>query len=290
MTELPDRDEWILARESNLEFYEEIPLYTKTPDGDFALYKKAGTSMADMRIAAGKRPREFYLKQEDKQQGIQEVQKGFNEKLSVDLQSGDLDSVKDALVNIVEETFAEPRSGSFEEIPNTLKLVVSGYAARPELMRNLVILSYTDYTTALHSVNVMALTIGYCLHGNYSADETETFGLSALLHDIGKIHLPVEILSPQKRLSDEEFAEMKNHPLTGSQILKECGLEIVEVLDGCLQHHERLDGSGYPHGTTDISVVGQILGIVDSYEVLTNDDRPYKIRSGAIAGSQDPAK
>jgi HD-GYP domain-containing protein (c-di-GMP phosphodiesterase class II) len=101
-------------------------------------------------------------------------------------------------------------------------------------------------------------------------------GLSALLHDVGKTEIPSEILEAPRKLSDEEFKIMKTHPSIGYDIIRQKNKIGGDVALGALEHHEKLDGSGYPRGTRIISYVGQLLGIIDCYEALTNEDRPYR--------------
>jgi HD-GYP domain-containing protein (c-di-GMP phosphodiesterase class II) len=77
-------------------------------------------------------------------------------------------------------------------------------------------------------------------------------------------------------LTDDEFAEMRRHTIYGYKILNECKFGNREIADCALNHHEKIDGSGYPNGKTRISQMSQIIGIIDCYEALTNDDRPYR--------------
>jgi HD-GYP domain-containing protein (c-di-GMP phosphodiesterase class II) len=122
----------------------------------------------------------------------------------------------------------------------------------------------------------MALTLGFCFYSNISLKETKKLGLSALLHDVGKTEIPLSILKSPRRLTAEEFKIMRSHPTIGHVIIREKNKLGGNVALGALEHHEKLDGSGYPRGTRNISYVGQLLGIIDCYEALTNEDRPYR--------------
>jgi HD-GYP domain-containing protein (c-di-GMP phosphodiesterase class II) len=93
------------------------------------------------------------------------------------------------------------------------------------------------------------------------------------LHDIGKIGVPKEILNKPGRLTPEEFDEVKKHPEYGYNILRP--LEIPEVLDITLLHHERMDGKGYPRGATDYPLLVKVLQVADVWDALTSD-RPYR--------------
>lgn len=100
--------------------------------------------------------------------------------------------------------------------------------------------------------------------------------LGALIHDIGKIGIPDSILNKTGSLSFEEFEAIKQHPLIGGQILASVPLPQT-VVRGMLEHHERYDGKGYPHGLKgqEISLAARIIAVVDVYDALSND-RPYR--------------
>ena len=267
--------EFIKARKSQLNFYITVPLYTKHSER-FVLYKPAGTSLKEMRLNEGLHPRELYIDRDDKLKGIQEAQRGFNKQLEDHINSGDSAKVKEALVTIMEETLAEPRSGSLEGISETVDVIVKDYHNDRDIVSSLIDMSYKDYSTILHSINVMAFALGFADYMGYSRSEAKTLGTSALLHDVGKTQINTEILQAPRKLSKEEFDEIKSHTTKGSDILEKCKFEDKGIILAALEHHEKLDGTGYPGGRTRISKAAQIIGIIDCYEALTNDDRPYR--------------
>ena len=240
------------------------------------MYKKAGMTLHDMRIEEEMYPTVLYIKQKDKIRGIQEAQKGFNKKLEADVKSGNPAKVKETLITVVEETLTEPRSGSLEGVSETVGILVSDYCKDPDVVKNLIDLSYTDYSTVLHSINVMAFALSFAFSLNYSQAEAKMLGLSALLHDVGKTKINKEILTAPRKLTDEEFEEIKSHTIIGYNILRNCKFNDRDISLSALEHHERLDGSGYPNNKTKINQTAQIIGIIDCYEALTNDDRPYR--------------
>lgn len=114
--------------------------------------------------------------------------------------------------------------------------------------------------------------------------------LGALIHDIGKIGVPVEILTKPGRLSPEEFALVKTHTTVGYEIVRDAGLP-EDISLAVFQHHERLDGSGYPQGLSgdEISLAGRIVAVADVVDAIT-DHRPYRPSLGletAIAEIKD---
>ena len=101
-----------------------------------------------------------------------------------------------------------------------------------------------------------------------------------MLHDVGKLGVPDAILEKHGPLTESESAVMKTHPEIGVAILKRGGHFKRELL-GVLYHHERMDGSGYPHGLVSdaIPIEARIVAVADTYDVLTTD-RPYRQACG----------
>ena len=268
--------EYVSARISQLSFYSNIPLYTKSQNESYVLYKPSGITLGEMRIAEGMHPAELYIKQTDKMTGLQEAQKGFNKQLEQDVRSGNPAKVKETLVTVVQETLAEPRSGSLEGISDTVGVFISGYSRESGVIRNLIDLSSKDYSSTLHSINVMAMSLNFAFHMHSPPDESKLLGLCGLLHDVGKTKIKGDILTAPRKLTNDEFEEMRKHTIYGYNILNDCKFGKREIADCALDHHEKIDGSGYPNGKTRISRMSQIIGMIDCYEALTNDDRPYR--------------
>ena len=266
---------YIAIRNSQINYYRDVGLYY-IEGGSFVLYKPPGKLMADMRMKEGRHPGKLYIHQNDRMTAIKELQNGFHRRIVRSIKTGNAVSVKSTLCSLVEETLAEPRSGTLQVLPETVDVLVSGYSKNPEVLKTFASISFKDYSTVIHSVNVMALTLGFCFHSRLSLHETKRLGLSALLHDVGKTEIPDNILKAPRKLTDEEFETMKRHPKIGEYIIKIKSEIDGGIARGALEHHEKLDGSGYPKGIRHISFVGQLLGIIDCYEALTNEERPYR--------------
>lgn len=267
--------EYIPARKSQLNFYQDIPLYTKADQG-FVLYKPPGTTLSDMRVSEARHPNKLYILQKDKLRGLQEAQKGFNKQLTKNIQSGSSEQIKETLVAMMEETLAEPRSGSLEGVSDTIDILISDYSKETQVIENLLKVSSKDYTTVLHSINVMAFALGFAANTGFDHQEMKIFGLAALLHDVGKTKINPEILQAPRKLSDQEFEEMQKHTIIGFNILDKCQFSDKRIKFVALDHHEKTDGKGYPNGKSNLPEFAQIIGIIDCYEALTNDDRPYR--------------
>ncbi len=280
-----DKKKWIQIRNSNLKYYEEVELYYKSPSGNIVIYKPEGMKFDDKSLDK-KYIDDLYIQPKDKIKCLRAAQKGFSEGLVSNIVKHDTGKVKNELVNLVDETLSQPRSGGLETAPGLIDNIVSGYSSQPDVVKNLARISFTDYTTTIHSINVMALTIGYCFYNHMTEKETREFGLAALLHDVGKTEVSGEILTASRGLTDLEFMQMKKHPTIGFDILRYTGIDLKVATEGALEHHEKLDGSGYPEGKTKISDCGMLLGIIDCYEAITNDDRPYRSAMQPMAALQ----
>ena len=133
-----------------------------------------------------------------------------------------------------------------------------------------------DSYTNGHSTRVAEYSVMLAKHMGYAGEKLEHLYYAAVLHDIGKIGVPREIINKPSRLTDEEYAMIKSHPVTGSNILKEV-TEIPDIAIGAKYHHERYDGKGYPDGLsdTDIPELARIIGVADAYDAMTSK-RSYR--------------
>jgi putative nucleotidyltransferase with HDIG domain len=128
--------------------------------------------------------------------------------------------------------------------------------------------------THLDSTMRLALKVGEALLLN--SIDMETLKLSAILHDVGKLAIPDEVLS-KRELDQHDWAIIKSHPVHSAKILH--GLKFdSEVINVCLCHHEKCDGSGYPNHLmkSDIPFCARILSVADVWDALTSD-RPYRM-------------
>ena len=268
--------EFILVKNSLLNLYRKIPFNYQVVNEDFALYKPAGVTLSEMRIRERMHPKKLYIKRQNKIEAIQEVQNEYNKELKKCIQENNLEKVREIVQNIFKVTIEEPTSGSLEGVSKTVNILVGEVTKNRDIIKLLLDLTTTDYTTIRHSVNVMALALGYASYVNYDRYSKKILGLSALLHDVGKVRIKVELLRAARKLTDEEFKEVQKHPTKGYHILESCKFRNCEIKITALEHHEKLDGSGYPERKTNISEFAQIVSIIDCYEALTNDERVYR--------------
>ncbi|QNP58000.1 HD-GYP domain-containing protein [Paenacidovorax monticola] len=175
--------------------------------------------------------------------------------------------------------FNEARLGRAVDPASTQGLVeeISDSVTRsPGALISLARLKTADDYTYMHSVAVCALMVALAKQIGMDENATRIAGLAGLLHDLGKAAVPMEVLNKPGKLTDEEFTVVRSHPVAGHAMLKEGDVH-PQVLDACLHHHEKVDGTGYPHRLRgeQISVLSRMTAICDVYDAITSD-RPYK--------------
>jgi len=155
--------------------------------------------------------------------------------------------------------------------------VASSLARNPSAFVSLARLKTRDDYTYMHSVAVCALMIGLSRQLGFTDQQTREAGLAGLLHDIGKMQMPLEVLNKPGALTDDEFTVMKTHPEHGFDLLKGGPQVPAVALDVALHHHEKFDGSGYPHRLAgdQISLMARMGAICDVYDAVTSS-RPYR--------------
>ncbi len=168
---------------------------------------------------------------------------------------------------LVEEELRKSLVKLQETIENTLRAMAK-------------ILETRDPYTAGHQQRVATLTLAIAKEMHLPSHQIKGLHIAALIHDIGKIYVPAEILSRPTMLTESEFALLKTHPEVGYKILRniEFNWPVAEII---LQHHERLDGSGYPRGLkgSDICLEARILAVADVVEAMQSH-RPYRPTRG----------
>jgi HD-GYP domain-containing protein (c-di-GMP phosphodiesterase class II) len=147
----------------------------------------------------------------------------------------------------------------------------------PGAIVSLARLKTSDDYTFMHSVAVCALMVALARHLGMSEGETRDAGLAGLVHDVGKMRMPPEILNKPGALTEAEFAVIRTHPEEGYALLLEADGVGEAALDVCLRHHEKMNGRGYPFGLAgkDISMFARMGAVCDVYDAVTSN-RPYK--------------
>jgi putative nucleotidyltransferase with HDIG domain len=183
--------------------------------------------------------------------------------------------------NVIQTIMTDVRLGRSVDTSAAKEVVgelTESIVRNPDAMMCLSMLKEADEYTALHSLRVCILAVAFGRELGYPIDRLEQLGTGALLHDLGKLKIPLEVLNKPGRLTTEEFDIIKSHVPLGVQILETSKGGIADTtIDVARYHHERIDGSGYVSGRNkeDIPEFGRIGGIVDCYDAITSD-RIYK--------------
>ncbi|MFW6377618.1 MAG: HD-GYP domain-containing protein [bacterium] len=179
-------------------------------------------------------------------------------------------------IKIVKSTFEKVsinKEINIKEIDKIILEIIDDIFNFDNILANLIdIQSYSSYTFA-HSVNVAVISILIGKLSNYTMDKLLDLGIGGLLHDIGKILLPQEILKKPGRLNHDEYKILKEHPRLGYEYLKKYDSISPRARSIILSHHERFDGSGYPKGLfgDEIHEFAKIGAIADVYDALISD-------------------
>lgn len=151
--------------------------------------------------------------------------------------------------------------------------IISSILANKDIIANLCDIRSVDDYTFSHSVNVCILSLIIGIGLGYSGDRLRELGVGSILHDIGKVMVPNDILKKPYQLTSEEFEEIKKHTYYGYEILKNTSGISMTASYIALEHHERIDRSGYPYQLKDDNIhkAARIVAVSDVYDALTSD-------------------
>ena len=183
---------------------------------------------------------------------------------------------REAVTNL----FAEARLGRALEAERCQPLVddiTRSVFRNPGALVSLARLKTADDYSYMHSVAVCALMVALAHQMGMDDASCREAGMAGLLHDLGKAAMPLSILNKPAKLTDAEFSVIRTHPERGWQMLQEARGASEVAMDVCLHHHERMDGTGYPHRLTAdrITEFARMGAVCDVYDAITSN-RPYK--------------
>jgi HD-GYP domain-containing protein (c-di-GMP phosphodiesterase class II) len=201
-------------------------------------------------------------------------------KVPVEAELPRAEEIRSRAVNRIREVFHSVEQG---KVPNTrgameiAEEMVLSIIRNPDAMVWLSQLKSKDEYTAVHSINVCALSVTFGRHLGLSKSQLVELGIGALLHDIGKLRVPNDVLNKPDRLTAQEFRLIRLHPVHGRNLLGKTDHRTTQtVLDIAYSHHERNDGRGYPRGLkgSELTLYSRMVAIVDVFDAL-NSDRVY---------------
>lgn len=190
--------------------------------------------------------------------------------------------VENRLDNIFNE-IKEGKELKSDKVISEMNSFVKEIASERDILTQMRLLRKTDDYTFNHSlgVSILAITLGKWL--NYPQDKIMDLSIVGLFHDIGKLKISDEILKKPGILSAEEYEEMKKHPLYSYEMLLETNRFNEDILQGILQHHEKINGTGYPYGAKGDSIheYAKIMAVCDIYHAITSN-RVYKDKDSPL--------
>jgi HD-GYP domain-containing protein (c-di-GMP phosphodiesterase class II) len=228
-------------------------------------------------------PQEFAARAELIPPGI-EVQT-YVDQASVEEEVPRAQAAVDHASNLLEKLVNDIRLGQSFEVERVQEIVddmVDSIVRNPDAAMWIARLREEDISTYGHGLQVSVYLTAFGRHLGFPKAQLSQLAQIGLLLDLGKIKLPRYLLEKQGRLTAEEYEEAKTHVAHGIAILAATPDVDPEVLEGIEQHHERMNGSGYPNGYVgdEIGIYGRMAGIVDTFAALTNH-RPYAAASSS---------
>lgn len=189
------------------------------------------------------------------------------------------ESVKKRVAEGVSYLYSNTDSPDFNNATRSITIdLMQAIDENDALAFDIGMLKVSDEYTFKHSVDVATISMIIAKKMGLSKSEIFDVGVSGLLHDIGKSKIPNEILNKAGRLTDEEFATMKQHTIWGYKILEKNKDVSDAIRMGVLQHHEKVNGKGYPMclNNSEIGTYARVLAVADVYDALVTE-RPYKV-------------
>jgi putative nucleotidyltransferase with HDIG domain len=184
--------------------------------------------------------------------------------------------IKKVAIKTVKQLMKDIRLGKqleLEKVDRVVESMVDSIFRNDAALTTLGKIKQMDEYTYFHSVSVGILMISFGKHLGFDRQKIKNLGVGGLLHDLGKMDVPIEILTKKGKLTEDEFESIKKHVDYGLHIIEQIGGVNEISVSVSAEHHERMDGSGYPHSLKGdkISQYGQMAAIIDVYDAMTAD-------------------
>ena len=189
------------------------------------------------------------------------------------------DLVRQHSITMMKRLMENPIAANIQSVKRATSELVDLILKDDETTSYLINITSYDYNTYIHSVDVgvMAIALAKNVFRRSNNHDLHALGAGFFLHDLGKVHVNLDIINKPGKLNVDEMKEMRHHPVLGFALLQEAKQITTELKLIVLQHHEKLNGSGYPYGLRgdDIHIYGRICAIADIFDAMTSK-RPYK--------------
>jgi len=188
--------------------------------------------------------------------------------------------IKKIMTNLIKEEDFE-----LEPVKEAVTACIESILHNQDALLLLSNIKNTDEYTAEHCLRVAIMAIAFAKFLGMDEDELHTIGIGAMLHDVGKMRVPLDILNKPGKLSPAEYCLMQDHAIEGFKLLKPKKKLSPESIEIALSHHERLNGKGYPHKLKEhqITRYTKIVTIVDTYDAITSERVYSSAKSPAVA-------
>lgn len=258
-------------------------LYVKNDENNkitYILYCTGTNAISQDKISGLKKNKidYLYIHEQDHKKYLQYVELCFNKIIDAEGISNTekLQITYNLAKNIMEDVFHDPRSPvHMKRVTNWVSNTIDIFLKDENTAGILTIFAF-DYGTYTHSVNVSVLGLLFSKYLNLKVEEMKALGAGLMLHDIGKSQISPQIFNKKGTLTNEEFRKMKMHVRFGKRLLLQVNDFEDMVIYPVMQHHEKIDGKGYPKGLKGDAIhkYGKIAAIIDVYDALTTK-RPY---------------
>lgn len=242
----------------------------------------------------------LYLRKEDEQAYNDYVEQNISAIIRDDLLPVEKASelVYNSSAHVMHDVFDNPRSGrNLQRTHAMSEAMVLSIIKNPDALWHMTAMASHDYYTYTHCVNVSLFLVAVSRDalGITDAMTLQRIGLGGMLHDIGKTQIPEEILSKPGKLTDEEFEQIRQHPLLGLDIVKDYRKLSPSAATIIRCHHEHFNGSGYPNALVGerIDPLARLANIADVYDALTTHRayaparKPYEALKTMLVEMQD---
>lgn len=251
-------------------------LSKKDGKSNYVLYS-SGDSMFEgskKSMLARKNIKSIFINKKDKKFFYEYLESNFQQILSYENSTPGEKAqlIRDTANNLVQDLFVDPGTGNIKRTKQFAYNMVDYVLKDSRTSHSLVSLATQQYYTYAHSVNVASVGTLFASSLGIKANELRPLCLGMLLHDIGKSKISKEILEKKGKLTDDEFAIIRQHPEMGAEILNK-DIVFKDEYMITLHHHENCDGSGYPFGLKkkEVHTYARMVRILDIYDALTSD-------------------
>ena len=257
---------------STYHYFIHTPLYYRPENSEnYSLFKPKGESITKVKQNSSVFPI-LYILNTDWDEAYIELKQGIISQIRSHITNNEFEQVKIISVLLLDLMLVEYNKKTIEGLEEVVELLLVESLRSKEMVLNLIPVLEQNLTLGLHSARIMALALKFCIKNSYSMKDATLLCTSSLLHDIGKTMLPTHLVTtnPYNLTQDEDKRAYQVHPHIGYNLLEDCGIKNNVINYGALEHHERIDGSGFPSGKQKISFFGQVIGLLDAYDSLRN--------------------